>query len=145
MENNLSIQDFLPHREPMLMVDQHLEIDEKSVVTSFKIQNNNIFLQNETFIEAGLIENIAQTCSSIIGQNFFIGDKENAKTRLIGFITNIKKIQVYGLPKVNDCIISKAKLISQFDKICNLSCETFLGDELLITAEINLFIQEIKS
>ena len=140
----MSIQNFLPHREPMLMVDEIIEIDENSVITCFEITGNNIFIKNEIFVEAGLIENIAQTCSSITGQNFFIGDKENASTRLIGFITNIKKIQVFKLPKTGDKIITKANLISQFDKICNLSCETFLDNELLITAEINLFIQEIE-
>jgi hypothetical protein len=64
---------------------------------------------------------------------------------VIGFITNIKKIKVFALPKVGDKIISKASLISQYENICNIFCETFLGDELLIRAEINLFIQEVKS
>jgi predicted hotdog family 3-hydroxylacyl-ACP dehydratase len=142
-ENIINIHNFLPHREPMLMADYILELTKEKVVTSFEIKENNIFVHNNEFVEAGLIENLAQTCSSILGQSFF--ENPEADTKVIGFITNIKKIEVFALPKVGDKIISRASLISQFENICNIFCETFLHDELLIRAEINLFIQEVKN
>lgn len=139
----INIHNFLPHREPMLMADYILELTKDKVVTSFEIKEDNIFVHNNEFVEAGLIENLAQTCSSILGQNFF--ENPEANTKVIGFITNIKKIEVFALPKVKDTIISKASLISQFENICQIFCETFNDDALLIRAEINLFIQEIES
>ncbi|WP_312767239.1 ABC transporter permease [Epilithonimonas sp.] len=141
-ESLINIHNFLPHREPMLMTDYILELKEDKVITSFKITQDNIFVSDNKFIEAGLIENLAQTCSSILGQSFF--QNPNVETKVIGFITNIKKIEIFTLPKVDDIIISKASLISQFENICNIFCETFLDDEILIRAEINLFIQEVK-
>jgi 3-hydroxyacyl-[acyl-carrier-protein] dehydratase len=141
-ENLINIHNFLPHREPMLMADYILELTQEKVVTSFEILEDNIFVHNHEFIEAGLIENLAQTCSSILGQSFF--ENPEADTKVIGFITNIKKIEVFALPKVGDKIISKASLISQFENICQIFCESFNNDELLIRAEINLFIQEVK-
>ena len=141
-ENINNIHNFLPHREPMLMADYILELTQEKVITSFEIKEDNVFVHNNEFVEAGLIENLAQTCSSILGQSFF--ENPDADTKVIGFITNIKKIEVFALPKVGDKIISKASLISQFENICNIFCETFLNDELLIRAEINLFIQEVK-
>lgn len=141
-ENIINIHNFLPHREPMLMVDYILELTKEKVVTSFEIKENNVFVRNNEFAEVGLIENLAQTCSSILGQSFF--ENPDIETKVIGFITNIKKIEVFALPKVGDKIISRASLISQFENICNIFCETFLHDELLIRAEINLFIQEVK-
>jgi predicted hotdog family 3-hydroxylacyl-ACP dehydratase len=143
-ENNLiNIHQFLPHRNPMLMADYILELTKEKVVTSFEILEDNIFVHNNEFVEAGLIENLAQTCSSILGQSFF--ENPEADTKVIGFITNIKKIEVFSLPKVGDTIISKASLISMYENICNIYCEAFSNDELLIRAEINLFIQEVKS
>jgi 3-hydroxyacyl-[acyl-carrier-protein] dehydratase len=141
-DNIINIHNFLPHREPMLMADYILELTKEKVVTSFEILEDNIFVHNNEFVEAGLIENLAQTCSSILGQSFF--ENPEADTKVIGFITNIKKIEVFALPKVGDKIISKASLISQYENICNIFCETFNNDELLIRAEINLFIQEVK-
>ncbi|MCJ8154435.1 ABC transporter permease [Chryseobacterium sp. SSA4.19] len=141
-ENLINIHNFLPHRDPMLMTDYILELTREKVVTSFDILEDNIFVHNRQFIEAGLIENVAQTCSSILGQSFF--ENPETDTKVIGFITNIKKIEVFALPKVGDRIISKASLISQFENICQIFCETFNHDDLLIRAEINLFIQEVK-
>lgn len=141
-ENIINIHHFLPHREPMLMVDYILELTQDNVITSFKITADNIFVHNNEFVEAGLIENSAQTCSSIVGQSFFEGP--DAETKVIGFITNIKKIEVFSLPRVGDTIISKASFISQYENICNISCETYNNDELLIRAEINLFIQKVQ-
>ncbi|SEM78550.1 hypothetical protein SAMN05421856_106279 [Chryseobacterium taichungense] len=141
-ENIINIHNFLPHRDPMLMADYILELTKEKVITSFEIKEDNIFVHNNEFVEAGLIENSAQTCSSILGQSFF--ENPETDTKVIGFITNIKKIEIFALPKVGDKIISKASLISQFENICNIFCETFLNDELLIRAEINLYIQEVK-
>jgi len=142
-ENIINIHHFLPHREPMLMADYILELTPEKVVTSFEITSDNIFVHNNHFVEAGLIEHSAQTSSSILGQSFFADPESN--TKVIGFITNIKKIEIFALPKVGDKIFSKASLISQYENICNIFCETFLGEELLIRTEISLFIQELKS
>lgn len=141
-ENLINIHNFLPHRKPMLMTDYILELTPETVITSFKIEQDNIFVVNNEFVESGLIENLAQTCSSILGQSFF--QNPNVETKVIGFITNIKKIEIFKLPKVGDNIISKASLISQYENICHIFCETFINDKILIRAEINLFIQEIK-
>ncbi|ASW75635.1 ABC transporter permease [Chryseobacterium piperi] len=138
----INIHHYLPHREPMLMVDYILELTEEKVVTSFKITDDNIFVHNNKLVEAGLIEHSAQTCSSILGQSFFEGP--DIETKVIGFITNIKKIEIFSLPKVGDEITSRASLISQYENICNIFCETFNHDELIIRAEINLFIQKVQ-
>lgn len=140
--NIINIHSYLPHREPMLMVDYILELTKEKVITSFIIIEDNIFVHNNEFVETGLIENLAQTCSSILGQSFF--KNPDTDTKVIGFITNIKKIEVFSLPKAGDKIVSKASLISQYENICNIFCETFNNDELLIRAEINLFIHEIE-
>lgn len=126
----------------MLMADYILELTPEKVVTSFAIKADNIFLQNSHFVEAGLIEHSAQTSSSILGQSFFKGP--DVETKVIGFITNIKKIEIFDLPAVGDTIISKAILISQYENICQIFCETFLGEKLLICTEISLFIQEVE-
>ena len=142
-EKLINIHNFLPHRKPMLMTDYILELTQEKVITSFEIRPDNIFVINDEFLEAGLIENVAQTCSSILGQRCF--QNPEVETKVIGFITNIKKIEIFALPKVGDNIISKASLISQYENICNIFCETFSNEKLLIRAEINLFIQELKN
>jgi predicted hotdog family 3-hydroxylacyl-ACP dehydratase len=151
MKVGIDIQNYLPHRAPMLMVDLILEIDSTSVETEFLIKEDNIFVQNNVFIEAGLIENTAQTCSSIVGKKYFFEEDgtENENINVIGFISALKNLKIHALPKVDDTIITKATLVSKFVgddyTLCTMSCESLLEDQKLLECEINLFIQKTIS
>jgi 3-hydroxyacyl-[acyl-carrier-protein] dehydratase len=147
----VGIKNYLPHRPPMLMVDEILEITQKEVTTVFHIKKDNLFVQDGIFMESGLIENAAQTCSAIVAQPLFLDDKNFFKKdlKLIGFISAIKNLNIIALPKSNSDITTKAMLLSRFDTeefaICTMKCITFEKNKLLFEAEINLFIQEVKS
>jgi len=144
----IDIANFLPHRAPLLMVNNVLALDNSMVQTSFEITSDCIFVENNTFTEVGLIENAAQTCSAIVGSSFFDDDDiEGKKTKLIGFISAIKKVVVKAVPKVGETIVSKANLKSRFDaegySICTLECIVHEGQQELLSCEMNLFIQEL--
>ncbi|KQR94991.1 ABC transporter permease [Chryseobacterium sp. Leaf180] len=140
MENHLAyIQNLLPHRAPMLMVDEILEITDSFIVTKFSIRKDNIFISENKFCESGLTEHCAQTSATILGNSM---SAEKGKP-MIGFIASIKKIEIFDLPDVGENIISKAELISRYENICQVKCETFLGEKLLLQAEISMFVQEI--
>jgi 3-hydroxymyristoyl/3-hydroxydecanoyl-(acyl carrier protein) dehydratase len=144
----IDIKNFLPHREPFLMVDKVLELSEEFVVTSFKIKATCVLIENSCFNEVGLIENAAQTCSSIVGKSYFDDDDVEGKgTKLIGFISAIKKVSIIDVPKVGDTIITKASLKSRFDSeaysISTLECVIYLADKEIASCEMNLFIQEV--
>jgi predicted hotdog family 3-hydroxylacyl-ACP dehydratase len=145
----LDIKKFLPHREPFLMVDHVLTIDDEHVSTSFEIKPDCIFNDNGFFNEVGLVENAAQTCSSIVGKSFFKEDDlEGNGTKLIGFISAIKKVNVLACPKVGSTITTNAKLKSRFDtdeySICTINCTTTSNDKELLSCELNLVIRELK-
>ena len=132
----------------MLMVDLILNLDANFVETIFLIKEDNIFVNNGVFIEAGLIENTAQTCSSIVGKKYFFDEDgtENENINVIGFISALKNLKIHSLPKVNDTIITKANLVSKFVgddyTLCTMSCESLLDGKILLECEINLFIQK---
>jgi len=151
MGNGIDIKHFLPHQPPMLMVDTFIDIDDQQVETTFGIKNNNIFVQNDEFVAVGLVENAAQTCSSIVAQSYFIDDnnQEKSNVEVIGFISAIKMIKIHSLPKVGTTINTKANLISKFItdeySLCTLSCKTYNNQVLLLEGEINLYIQVVKA
>jgi len=148
MIEDIDIHLYLPHHEPMLMVDRIVVMDEESVETIFAVKQNNIFIDNGVLCEAGLIENAAQTCSSIVARSYFVDDEENHKPNadVIGFISSIKTIKIHALPKTGCDVITKAQLVSRFDTgtyiTCMMSCSSYCNGELLLEGEINLFIQE---
>lgn len=151
MKVGVDIQNYLPHRAPMLMVDLILDIDTNFVETVFLIKEDNIFVDNGIFIEAGLIENTAQTCSSIVGKKYFFEEDgtENENVNVIGFISALKNLKIHELPKVGDSISTKATLVSKFVgddyTLCTMSCQSLLEDKILLECEINLFIQKTIS
>lgn len=150
-ETLIHIKKYLPHRPPMLMVDIILNMDDEKVETIFEIKADNIFIENNFLAESGLIENMAQTCSSVVAKDFFVDannqDKENVD--VVGFISAIKTVKIHKLPKVGDTINTIAILVSKFVtneySLCTMNCKTFHKDELLLEGEINLFIQENNS
>ena len=152
MDNALiDIKKYLPHRSPMLMVDMILFMDEEKVETIFEIKKGNIFIQNNTFTEVGLIENAAQTCSSIVAKDYFVdaNNKDKEHVDVVGFISAIKSLKIHALPKAGVTITTMATLVSKFVgddyTLCTMNCESFHGELQLIECEINLFIQRTNS
>ena len=146
--SSLDISNFLPHREPMLMVTSVLEIDDDSLSTQFHISEDCVFLKDGKFSETGLIENAAQAASGVVGQSFFEKDDLEGKgNKLVGYISAIKKVEIFGLPKVGETIVTKAKLLSRFDTgavtMCSLQTETFLAEKLIVSSTMNLLIHEV--
>lgn len=148
MKVGIDIQNYLPHRAPMLMVDLILDIDANFVETIFLIKEDNIFVDKNIFLEAGLIENTAQTCSSIVGKKYFFDEEgtEDQYVNVIGFISALKNLKIHSLPKVGDTITTKATLVSKFVgdgyTLCTMSCQSLLENKILLECEINLFIQK---
>lgn len=146
--SSLDISNFLPHREPMLMVTSVLEISDDSVSTQFHITEDCVFLKGGKLSETGLIENAAQAASGVVGQSFFDKDDlEGTGNKLVGYISAIKKVEIFQLPKVGQTIITKAKLLSRFDTgemtMCSLEAETFLEEKLIVSSTMNFLIHEV--
>ncbi|OEK09615.1 ABC transporter permease [Flavivirga aquatica] len=147
--DKIDVSNFLPHRPPFLMVDKVLTLNDEQVSTLFKIKEDNLFIENNYFNEIGLVENAAQTCSSIVGKSFFNDDDIKGEgANLIGFISAIKKVTIFSCPIVGNTIISKAKLTSRYDtnnySICSLECNIYEEETLLLSCVMNLVIKDLK-
>jgi len=145
---NIDVSNFLPHRKPMLMVDSVVENEDDVLATQFYIAEDCVFLKNGKLCEAGLMENAAQAASGVVGQTFFdSNDLEGKGNKLVGYISAIRKVEIYALPEVGDTIVTRAKLISRFDTgavtMCSLESETFLGDKLIVSSTMNFLIHEV--
>lgn len=146
---NKDFKNFLPHRGSMLMVKDLLAIDDDSVSSGLPILNDCIFVNNKGFLtEPGLIENAAQTSTAIVGQSFFKEDDVTGESnQLVGYISAIKKVEVFQLPKVGDYLTTKASLVSRLDTndmcICIINCSTFIDDKLIVDCTFNFLIHEV--
>lgn len=143
---NIAIQKYLPHRQPMQMVDTITQISSTDIKTLFLVSGDCIFVKNNYLCESGLIENMAQTCSAVVGQ-FYFTDSDPDK-RIIGYISAIKTLHINQLPEVLQTVRTEAEQISRYDaegySLCGMRCNAYHNDTLLASAEMNLFIKELS-
>lgn len=124
LEKN-AVEDLLPQKFPFVMVDKMYSFTETSLISGLDIQKDNIFIDNNTFLEAGLIEHMAQSVALHTGYQFFLKN-ENAPT---GYIGSIKEIEIKKLPQVSNNIQSTVTILQEFAGITLVNIVTTLNDE----------------
>ena len=148
INQQIDIQQFLPHRHPMLFVDTITWIEKTYVEAIFTIKPDQLFIQDNYFTEIGLLENMAQVCSTIIGQNYFINFSDLHKGDVVGYISTIKSAEIFRLPKMNQTIVTKATLIEVFDyddfSMSLMQVKVMIEDEIYATSTMNLMLQNHK-
>lgn len=127
-----AVENLLPQKFPFVMVDRMFSYSETSLIAGLKIQNNNIFLEEDIFLEAGLIEHMAQSVALHTGYQFFLKN-EIAPT---GYIGSIKEIQIKKLPKINDTIQSTITILQEFAGITLVDIVTFLNNEEIANGQM---------
>ena len=127
-----AVGNLLPQKFPFVMVDRLFSYSENSLVAGLKIDNNNIFLAENTFLEAGLIEHMAQSVALHTGYQFFLKN-EMAPT---GYIGSIKDIEIKKLPKINDTIQSTITILQEFGGITLVDIVTFLNNEAIASGQM---------
>lgn len=124
LEKN-AVENLLPQKFPFVMVDKMYSFTETSLVSGLQIQNDNIFFDNNIFLEAGLIEHMAQSVALHTGYGFFLRN-EIAPT---GYIGSIKDIEIKKLPEINDTIQSTVTILQEFGGITLVDIVTTLNNE----------------
>ena len=138
MENDSkNILSLLPHRPPFVMVSKLIKAEENQFESEFFIQPENLFVENGVLTEAGLIENIAQTCAAGFGYL----DQQNDEEAKIGFIGSISRLKIHQLPPVNCRINTIAKVTFQMGNIFVVNGENFLDGEKLMECEMKIVVQ----
>ncbi|MEO6175439.1 MAG: hypothetical protein ABIP27_09850 [Flavobacterium circumlabens] len=127
-----AVENLLPQKFPFVMVDKMYSFTENSLVSGLKIKDDNIFADHNFFLEAGLIEHMAQSVALHTGYDFFLKN-EIAPT---GYIGSIKEIKIKKLPKVNDTIQSTVTIIQEFAGITLVDIVTTLNNEEIANGQM---------
>jgi 3-hydroxymyristoyl/3-hydroxydecanoyl-(acyl carrier protein) dehydratase len=126
------ILEYIPQRDPFVMIDNLIECNSKEFMTNFKILENNLFILNNSISESALIENIAQTCAVGFG---FLDDSTEPK---IGYIGALTKLKIFSLPIVGDELITKTKIINDFQEIYLLKGEVSIENKILMECQLKI-------
>jgi predicted hotdog family 3-hydroxylacyl-ACP dehydratase len=125
----------IPQEPPFVMVGKLLHSDENFTRSSFVIRPDNVFVKNNIFLEAGLMENIAQTAALRAG---YLAQAEN-KPVTVGYIGAVKDFEIFRLPKIDDEIITEVSIENQILDVTVLSGKVWLNGVLLAQCEMKVF------
>lgn len=129
----MKITDFIPQRDPILMVDDARIIGAGAAETILTICDTNWFHKEGVLLEAGMVEHIAQSAAAMVGLS---GEGEPH----IGYIGDIKDFKQYHLPRVGETITTKVNTVMQMDNITLIEATSTVNGTIMATARLKLFI-----
>ena len=100
----LDILVILPHRRPFVLIDrlEHYDSETTSVITSYTVLQDGVFVEGGFFQAEGLMENIAQACAARIGFYDWLHELP-VKPGVIG---SVKGLNINQLPKAGEKIFT---------------------------------------
>lgn len=141
MIQSVNIQELLPHRPPFIMVDRLTAYQEDFASTEMVISEDNIFCRNGFFSEAGMIENMAQTCAARLGYKSLVN---NMPVKL-GIIGAVKDFYVFFLPVPGNLLVTEIQIEHEVFNAILLSAEIRCNGKKVATSHMKLFLTDIDS
>ena len=128
--NKSEIADLLPHREPMLLVDElHDIVDLKSATAIVNVKKNSFFVQGhfpENPVMPGvlIVESFGQAAAALTAHGL---DKSTYENKLV-FLMGVEKAR-FRNPVVPDCkLILKIQAIRSHGRVWKYKGEAFVNE-----------------
>jgi beta-hydroxyacyl-ACP dehydratase FabZ len=138
------IQRFLPHRYPFLLVDRVLEMEAGRRIVGLKnVTVNEAFFQGhfpQIKIMPGvlIVEAIAQAGGILLYHSI---DNPQTKIVLLSKLNNVK----FRRPVVpGDQLTLKAEILKLKTRICHLSGQALVGDDIAVEGEMMASLLDIQ-
>lgn len=141
---DIKIPDIIPQCQPLIMVDRLTYFDPLVVKTVFRIREDHIFCHNGYLEEAGLIENIAQTCAARTGYEVKMQLKGDGSIK-IGYIGMIKQMEISRNPLVGEQLETTVEIVEDVFSTTLVATEVKVGDEVIATCDMKIFLTDTNS
>ena len=134
--NKEDIINLLPHREPMLLIDELSEIDKLSSATALvKVRKDSFFVQghfpqNPVMPGVLIVESFGQAAAALTAHGL---DKSTYENKLV-FLMGVEKAR-FRNPVIPDCdLILKIEAIRSHGRVWKYKGEAFVGDKKMADA-----------
>ena len=134
--NKIQIAKLLPHREPMLLIDQIFDIEKLHSATALvKVKKNSFFVQGhfpENPVMPGvlIVESFGQAAAALTAHGL---DKTTYENKLV-FLMGVEKAR-FRNPVIPDCdLILKIEAIRSHGRVWKYKGEAFVDDKKMADA-----------
>ena len=127
----INIEDYIPHREPIRIISEVIDIDDDFAITGAVVNSNWPLFDGEAVNSLVLIEAIAQTAALIEGYK----KKKQGKPGVKGWLVGIKSAEFKQatLP-VDTRVVITVKSLYSFDNYGVIEGTVRSGDDVLVVA-----------
>lgn len=133
------IEELIPQRSPILMVDELLEADSEKATTCFTIRPDNLFIGVDGLLEeTGLIEHMAQSASALAGYMDVLAGAERPP---VGYIGEIKHFHCYRCPHIGDKLYTTVRLGTEVNGVTLVMGESHINGEVVADTQMKIFVQ----
>ena len=135
---DINIEDLLPHRDRMLLIDEILEIDDKAAVTGATVTDQWPFFDGNAVDSLILIELVAQTAG--INNSWVRVKKHGQDSEKKGWLVGIKQSRFFvDSLSLNDLIITRAENQFEYESYRHISGIARIDDVIVGEVSLQLF------
>ena len=134
--NKKQIVDLLPHREPMLLIDELYDMNKLSSATAVvNVKKDSFFVQghfpdNPVMPGVLIVESFGQAAAALTASGL---DKSTYENKLV-FLMGVEKAR-FRNPVIPDCkLILKIEAIRSHGRVWKYKGEAFVGDKKMADA-----------
>jgi len=135
---------FIPQRDPIVVVHGLETISDNTAITVFHVEEGHLFVRNGKLLEAGIMENIAQSCALSSGYRFAanITDASEAASPPIGFIGGLKNFIITDLPSVGSIIRTTVSVMHEVMGMQVVEASVQCGKHVIASCEMKIFLSQ---
>lgn len=136
-QHSYELADVMPHAAPMILLSDIADFNENYCCALVNINANSFFYEKTNGVPSYVgIEYMAQTIAAWVG----IQGRQQGRAPKIGFLLGTRKYnaQVYFF-KNESCLYIRAELVYREGPLGVFKCEIECENELLATANVNVY------
>lgn len=132
--------ELLPQRRPFILIDRMRDFTMERSVTEFEVPADGVLVRDGCLSEAGIMENIAQSCAARIG---YINKYINHNSIKLGIIGAVRDLKIEFLPAAGSLLETAVDVVSEVFNITLVTAEVKAGERLVACCQMKISLTDI--
>lgn len=134
---NREFLQLIPHRAPMVLLNDIIEYGPEVIVGRFCVNADNIFVENGKFSREAMIEVAAQTIAA--GDSMYAKSKGGKVIR--GFLTGLTGLKLNAAARVNETVIISCQCLRRMEGMGLFEVSAKVAGQVILEGRFKLFVE----
>lgn len=135
---SLALETLLPHRSPMLWIDELLTCTETTASATVCFGAEHGAVADGVVLETALVECMAQTIAAAVGQRSQAqGGAESVRNE--GMLVAVARFQIVTRPECGQPLLIEVRELKRFGSLLLIAGKVSSGGQVIATGELTLY------